>query len=101
MQVGRLVSSTDAGSSVLDTHRPFFFFLFPIQNASLQVTNFDVSNNCNVENLDQCIALCGDGSFANYECTSQGTVCTCSDECLDYETSKANTQVWAINPVRS
>jgi hypothetical protein len=78
-----------------------FLLPFPSHNASLQVTNFAVSNNCNVNNLDECIALCGDGSFANYECTPEGTICTCSDECLEYEHSKTNTQVWAIDPVRS
>jgi hypothetical protein len=78
-----------------------FLLSFPPCNTSLKITNFDVSNNCPVEDLDECIGLCGDGSFANYECTSEGLICTCSDECLDYEPSKTNTQVWAINPVRS
>lgn len=52
--------------------------------------------------MDQCNEACESRGFgyANFGFKEAGGSCTCSEECLDYETSNQNTQAWALDPVR-
>lgn len=96
MQVSSLAPRGNEKCPIYQTHSQLSPKCVP------QVTNIRITNNNAIETVDQCNAVCeGRGfAFANFGFTEGGGSCTCSEECLDYETSNQNTQAWALDPVR-